>query len=805
MIDLLLSLAAATLVRTTALAAAVALVLAVFRIRASSTRHTAWVAVLAVMLLMPILTRVVPPIRVPVSEWAVPFRIEPFVNPPVRNVDTPPAALPASMTPDGALSAPVIAPGQKPSAPPATPAVPLRWDVLLLAVYLAGLSFLLIRFVIGLTQLARIRRHGQAVTTTGGPVIWESTQVATPVTIGLVAPRVIVPAAWREWTPGMLTAVLAHERAHCARRDPLIALLARLNATLFWFHPLSWWLERQLGTLAELACDEAALTQVTPRQYAETLLAIATTARRHKGRLVWQGVGVDGDGRLGQRIDLVLSGQSRAKVSRARQAIVAASCAAATVVAVACQQEVKVEPLREDPELAATLKAQREREQSFAADRRMSPEEVAALERDLQLNPEDTATRSRLLTYYAATIRTRPDESLAARRRHAVWIVENHPEGDLARHMSVSKDTDPEGYATLRSLWLEHVGRKDANPSVLTNAALFFERSDKPLAEQLLVRGKALQPDGPLPRIRGTDNFRIYVPTWSEQLGRLYGETMTGDSDRGSKTWARERLQKSNDGEVLSTGGFLLVNRSADQEQQAFGRRLLEQASLLDSPAAAVARTRLQQLDRRNAPEGQIIATPQESRQAILEKATGVNKIRQLAALAESDYLISEYYDWRSRQAPGTEFASPNADADKRKAAEGFAHSKAYAREAIDLSPSVTGPGVGEAAFSARLSYGLILLREGDRKGAVQQMLAAATLPPPDQPGAGGWAASAQEYRLVFYLLKEGERQTIIDYFERAAQGRDEARRKVMLASAAAIRDGRMPEHYQQLLALGSL
>ena len=137
-----------------------------------------------------------------------------------------------------------------------------------------------------------------------------------------------------------------------------------------------------------------------------------------------------------------------------------------------------------------------------------------------------------------------------------------------------------------------------------------------------------------------------------------------------------------------------------------------------------------------------------------------MNKIRQLAALAESDYLISEYYDWRSRQAPGTKFASPNADADKRKAAEGFAHSKAYAREAIDLSPLPD--------------------RARSRRGRVQ-------------------------CAAFVYLLKEGERQTIIDYLERAAQGRDEAPRKVMLASAAAIRDGRMPEHYQQLLAIGSL
>jgi hypothetical protein len=84
-------------------------------------------------------------------------------------------------------------------------------------------------------------------------------------------------------------------------------------------------------------------------------------------------------------------------------------------------------------------------------------------------------------------------------------------------------------------------------------------------------------------------------------------------------------------------------------------------------------------------------------------------------------------------------------------------------------------------------------------------LLEASKLPAPEAVAAGGWAASPLEYRLVYALLKHGERQTIVDYFERAAQGRDEMRRKTMLASAAAIRDGRMPEHYQVLLAEGSV
>jgi beta-lactamase regulating signal transducer with metallopeptidase domain len=46
---------------------------------------------------------------------------------------------------------------------------------------------------------------------------------------------------------------------HVRRADWAIAMLEGLNRRLFWFHPLAWWVERQLASLAEQACDDAAL------------------------------------------------------------------------------------------------------------------------------------------------------------------------------------------------------------------------------------------------------------------------------------------------------------------------------------------------------------------------------------------------------------------------------------------------------------------------------------------------------------------------------------------------------------------
>ena len=69
--------------------------------------------------------------------------------------------------------------------------------------------------------------------------VLESDRIAVPVTVGLLRPKVVLPSGWELWSEAKLRAVLAHEGAHVARRDPLVAGLASLNRCLFWFHPLA--------------------------------------------------------------------------------------------------------------------------------------------------------------------------------------------------------------------------------------------------------------------------------------------------------------------------------------------------------------------------------------------------------------------------------------------------------------------------------------------------------------------------------------------------------------------------------------
>ena len=132
--------------------------------------------------------------------------------------------------------------------------------------------------------------------------------------------------------------MLAHELAHVERRDTVTSLLARINRCIFWFHPLAWWLERKLALTAEQAADDAGVQAVgESRKYAEVLLDMAEIVRQRGSRFAWQGVGVDGTGLLGQRIDRILQGGFLRGVSRTRKVVVALSCAAAVFLVAACR------------------------------------------------------------------------------------------------------------------------------------------------------------------------------------------------------------------------------------------------------------------------------------------------------------------------------------------------------------------------------------------------------------------------------------------------------------------------------------
>ncbi|HEY6392831.1 MAG TPA: M56 and DUF3738 domain-containing protein, partial [Bryobacteraceae bacterium] len=103
-----------------------------------------------------------------------------------------------------------------------------------------------------------------------------STSSLEPGIFGILRPVLVLPAGIADrLADAQLDAILAHELCHVRRRDNLIATLHMLVETIFWFHPLVWWLGARLVEERERACDEEVLRLGSePQVYAESILKV---------------------------------------------------------------------------------------------------------------------------------------------------------------------------------------------------------------------------------------------------------------------------------------------------------------------------------------------------------------------------------------------------------------------------------------------------------------------------------------------------------------------------------------------------
>jgi beta-lactamase regulating signal transducer with metallopeptidase domain len=310
-------------INVVALAVGIAMMLA--RIRSSSVRHQAWLVVLCAMLSMPILPHVTPRVGIPIAAG------------PGAEVGNAAAADtgPIGMKPPGDLSPMPVAAAASPEQVETDRAA---WPAILLGVYAVGVTAFLCRLLAGWLLARRVLGASRRISVQN-TLVYESAQVSTPMTIGLRVRKILLPVYWSEWSEDKVRAVLAHELAHVERRDTITSFAAHLNRCLFWFHPLAWWLQRQLALTAEQACDDAGVSAIGgSRHYAEVLLDMAEAVHRRGNRMVCQGVGVDGTGLLGRRIDRILRADAVYSASGTQKALVALSCAAAVFVAAACHE-----------------------------------------------------------------------------------------------------------------------------------------------------------------------------------------------------------------------------------------------------------------------------------------------------------------------------------------------------------------------------------------------------------------------------------------------------------------------------------
>ncbi len=110
------------------------------------------------------------------------------------------------------------------------------------------------------------------------PIISISKKINVPATFGYFKPIVLIPTSLINRLPqDQMEAILLHEMCHIKRADFLHNILQLLVETLFFYHPLTKWISKDVRRVREQCCDELVLNaNPNPLVYAKALTNIAS-------------------------------------------------------------------------------------------------------------------------------------------------------------------------------------------------------------------------------------------------------------------------------------------------------------------------------------------------------------------------------------------------------------------------------------------------------------------------------------------------------------------------------------------------
>ena len=129
-----------------------------------------------------------------------------------------------------------------------------------------------------LVQYTVLRRKLREAVPYRGEILL-SDKIRTPFVMGVLSPKIYLP--W-DTPQEERRFIIAHERQHIHRGDPLWKLLGYLALCIHWFNPLVWLAFFLGGKDMEMSCDEAVLNRLGEgirADYSQALLRLATHKR----------------------------------------------------------------------------------------------------------------------------------------------------------------------------------------------------------------------------------------------------------------------------------------------------------------------------------------------------------------------------------------------------------------------------------------------------------------------------------------------------------------------------------------------
>lgn len=147
---------------------------------------------------------------------------------------------------------------------------------LIVAIWMTGLSFFLLRLAGGVWYAGRLKykattelppsfqqlviRLARKTGVKRAVRVMESTLLQTPVVVGWLKPVILLPVGMvNRLSLEQTEAILAHELAHICRHDYLLNLLQSFMEALFYFNPAVWHISALVRAEREHSCDDTAV------------------------------------------------------------------------------------------------------------------------------------------------------------------------------------------------------------------------------------------------------------------------------------------------------------------------------------------------------------------------------------------------------------------------------------------------------------------------------------------------------------------------------------------------------------------
>ena len=138
-------------------------------------------------------------------------------------------------------------------------------------------------------------------------LVWPG--LRSPVAFGIWRLTIALPPDFsRRFSAAQRDAMLAHELAHLAGRDPFWLIATEVAVALAWWHPAVWWARRQFRAACESAADEA--SALAPNGRATLAELLVSMGRELTAIGPARGLGVSGSGlrsELARRVSRLLA------------------------------------------------------------------------------------------------------------------------------------------------------------------------------------------------------------------------------------------------------------------------------------------------------------------------------------------------------------------------------------------------------------------------------------------------------------------------------------------------------------------